>query len=42
MTKDMQPEANTERTFRFPSMGLTVQARSYDEALSKVKKSLKK
>ncbi|MCD1627049.1 hypothetical protein K7H22_13690 [Seohaeicola saemankumensis] len=42
VTKDMQPEEQVERNFRIPSLGVTVQARSYEQALSKVKKSLKK
>jgi hypothetical protein len=42
VTKDMQPEANSERTFRFPKMGLTIQAKSLEEAITKVKALKKK
>lgn len=40
ITKDMVAESNTRRQFRFPKLGVTVEAKTYDEALSKAKKQL--
>lgn len=41
MTRDMVPEKPQEREFRFPSLGVSVKATTYQEALQKAKKKLK-
>lgn len=37
VTKDMVPKKLGERVFRFPSLGVEVTAKSFDEALKKAK-----
>lgn len=41
VTKDIRPEEQVEQTFNFPTLGVSVVAKSMDEALIKVKKLLK-
>lgn len=41
VTKDMQPAEKRVRTYRFPTLGVEVQAKSYEEALLAAKKSVK-
>jgi len=37
VTKDMVPDKLRERVFRFPNLGVEVEAKSYNEALKKAK-----
>lgn len=41
VTKDMQPEGEVEQSFNFPSLGVTVKATTYQEALAKAKEVIK-
>ena len=41
-TKDMQPTAPREREWDFKTLGITVKAKTYQEALSKAKKQISK
>jgi hypothetical protein len=41
VTKDMVPDKTPERVFRFPSLGVEVEAKSFEEAFKKAK-ALKK
>ncbi len=41
VTKDMVPETDVEETFNFPTLGVSVQAKSMSEALTKAKQMIK-
>lgn len=40
-TSDMTPEAGSVTSYNFPSLGVIVEAASYDEALVKAKEAYK-
>jgi hypothetical protein len=40
-TRDIRPEELVEQTFNFPTLGVSVQAKTMDEALIKAKKLIK-
>lgn len=42
VTRDMTPEKSAEREYRFPDLGVSVKATSYQEALKAAKKAIKK
>lgn len=41
-TKDMQPEERHERVHSFPTLGVSVKAATYEEALKKAKELTRK
>lgn len=41
VTKDMQTAGEVEQTFNFPTLGVTVAAKTYQEALEKAKEVIK-
>lgn len=41
ITKDMQPNAEVEQEFNFPTLGITVVAKTLQEALEKAKVFIK-
>jgi len=41
VTKDMQTAGEVEQTFNFPTLGVSVVAKTYQEALEKAKEVIK-
>lgn len=41
VTKDIAPSEEAEQTFSFPTLGVSVQAKSMNEALIKAKEAVK-